>query len=74
MDRVPVDLADVEVLLHLGDVGRLDAVGDAPDLAVCGGWVRVLEGGPEGVLDEGHDAAGGLRRAAVVLAVERVSA
>jgi hypothetical protein len=32
VDRVPVDLADVEVLLDLGDAVGQDAVGDAPDL------------------------------------------
>lgn len=51
VDRIPIDLANVQVLFHLGDVGRLDPVGDAPDFAIFGRWVRVGQGGPEGVLD-----------------------
>lgn len=69
VDAVAVDLPDVQVLLDLGDVGRVDAVSDAPDLAVAGRRVRVAERVPEGALDEGDDAAGGLGGAAVVLAV-----
>lgn len=46
MNRVAVDLADVEVLLHLGDLVGLDAVGSAPDLVWRGG-VRVCQGRPE---------------------------
>lgn len=67
VDGVAVDLADVEILLDLGDLFRDDAVGDAPD-ALRGRVVVVGEGGPVGPLDEGDDAAGGLRGAAVVLA------
>lgn len=69
MDAVAVDLPDVQVLLDLGDARGFYPVGDAPDLAVAGRRVRVAEGGPEGPLDECDDAAGGLGRAAVVLAV-----
>ncbi|KAL2019216.1 hypothetical protein VTK56DRAFT_9943 [Thermocarpiscus australiensis] len=68
VDRVAVDLADVEVLFHFGDPLRGDAVGDAPHLVGC----RVVVVGqllPVGALDEGHDAPGGFGRAAVVLAV-----
>lgn len=71
MDAVAVDLPDVQVLLDLGDARGLDPVGDAPDLAVARRRVRVVEGGPEGPLDERNDAAGGLWCAAVVLAVWR---
>jgi len=75
VDRVAVDLADVEVVLRLVDpVGR-DAVGRAPDL-VRGGVVVIPQRLPVGPLDEGDDAARGLGRAAVVLAVgvgERVA-
>lgn len=67
LDGVAVDLADVEVVLDLGDLVALDAVGDAPD-AVRGGLVGVVEGVPVGALDEGDDAAGGVGGAAVVLA------
>ena len=35
MDRVAVDLSDVEVLSHLGDAVRLDTVGDTPNLLGC---------------------------------------
>lgn len=40
VDRVAVDLADVEVVLDFGDVGGEDAVSDAPD-AVRGRGVVV---------------------------------
>lgn len=68
VDAVAVDLADVEVVLHLGDLVGLDAVGDAPD-AVGGGVVVVGELLPVGALDEGRDAARGFGGASVVLAV-----
>ena len=32
VDRVPVDLADVEIIFDFGDALGDDAVGDAPDL------------------------------------------
>lgn len=67
VDGVAVDLADVEILFHFGDLFRDDAVGDAPD-TLRGRAVVVGEGGPVGALDEGDDAAGGLGGAAVVLA------
>lgn len=42
LNAIPVDLADVEVFFHLGDVGGGDAVGGAPDAGggcwVLGGW------------------------------------
>lgn len=68
MDGVAVDLTDVEVLFDLGDVSGLDAVGDAPDFGVRRCWVRVAEGCPVGVFDEGDYTAGGLRSSTVVLA------
>ena len=37
LDAVAVDLADVEVLFHFGDVARGDAVGCAPDPGWGGG-------------------------------------
>lgn len=37
LDAVAVDLADVEVLFHFGDVARGDAVGCAPDSRWGGG-------------------------------------
>jgi len=67
MDGVAVDLADVEILLDLGDALGDDAVGDAPD-ALGGRVVVVGELFPVGALDEGHDATGGLGGASVVLA------
>lgn len=45
VDRVAVDLANVEVVADLGDLVGADAVGDAPD-AVGGCVVRVVDGGP----------------------------
>jgi hypothetical protein len=48
LDGVAVDLADVEVFFHFGDVGGWDAVGCAPDSRGCGGvlwgWERVSLG------------------------------
>lgn len=68
MDRVPVDLADVEILLDLGDVLPPDAVRGAPDpLGRRGVVVRQLL--PEGPLDQRDDAAGRVWRPAVVLAL-----
>lgn len=46
----------------------MDAVGDAPDFGVGRGGVMVRELGPEGVGDEGYDAAWGGGGAAVVFA------
>ena len=37
LDGVAVDLADVEVFFHFGDVAGWDAVGCAPDSWRCGG-------------------------------------
>ena len=37
LNAVAVDLADVEVLFHFGDVARGDAVGCAPDSRWGGG-------------------------------------
>jgi hypothetical protein len=70
VDRVPVYLAYVEVLLYLGHAGGDDAVGDAPDPVVGRTGVRVegAEGGPVVARDEGYDAAWGFGSAAVVLA------
>lgn len=65
VDGVAVDLADVEVVLDLGDLFGLYAVGDAPDL-VRRRVVVVGELFPVGALEEGDDAAGRLGRAAVI--------
>jgi hypothetical protein len=59
VDRVPVDLADVEVLLDLGDALGRDAVGYAPD-PVRGRVVVVGELLPVGARDQRDDAARGL--------------
>jgi hypothetical protein len=40
LDRVAVDLADVEVFFHFGDVDGWDAVGCAPDSWRCGGMLE----------------------------------
>lgn len=69
VDRVAVDLADVQVPRHLGHVRGLDPVGRAPDL-VGRAVVRVRERGPEGALDQRHHAPRGRGRPAVVLAGE----
>ena len=69
MDRVAVDLADVEVVLDLGDAVRDDAVGDAPDRVWGGAVVRVGQGLPVGARDKGDDAAWRGGGAAVVFAV-----
>ena len=37
LNTIPVDLADVEVGFHFGDVGGGDAVGGAPDAGGGGG-------------------------------------
>jgi hypothetical protein len=50
LDAVPVDLADVEVLAHLGDVRGGDVVCGAPD-ALAGGVMDVGEGGPVRVVN-----------------------
>jgi hypothetical protein len=39
LDAVAVDLADVEVFFHFGDVGGWDAVGCAPDSGWCCGML-----------------------------------
>lgn len=67
VNRVAVDLADVQVPRHLGHVSRLDPVGRAPDL-VRRAVVGVREGGPEGTLDQRHYASRGCGCPAVVLA------
>jgi hypothetical protein len=67
VDRVPVDLADVEVLLDLGDAVGGDAVGHAPYL-VRGRVVVVGQLLPVGPRDQRDDAARGFGGAAVVLA------
>lgn len=70
-DGVAVDLADVQILLDLLDMFRLDPVGHAPDLVR--GRVWIWECFPERPLDERHDAARCFGSSAVVLAVDSVS-
>lgn len=72
VDRVPVDLPDVEVRLHLGHPVRPDPVRGTPHL-IRRRVVGVGQGGPEGALDERDDAAGRLGGASVVLAGLRLS-
>lgn len=67
VDGVAVDLADVEVLFYLVHLVGYDPVRDTPDLFGCGVMV-IRQLFPIGPLDQGYDAAGGLRRSAVVLA------
>jgi hypothetical protein len=66
VDGVAVDLADVEILFDLGDLVGDDAVRDTPD-SFWGLAVEVGEFLPVGPLDERGHAAGGFRRAPVVL-------
>ena len=67
MDRVPVDLPDVKILLDLSYVLPADAVGDAPDPVGRRGMV-VCQLFPEGSLDQRDNAARRVWRPAVVLA------
>lgn len=66
VDRVPVDLPYVQVVLDLGHPGRLNPVSRPPH-PFGGGVVRVRQAGPERALDQGDDAARGFGCAAVVL-------
>lgn len=67
VDGVAVDLADVEIVLDLGDAVRDDAIGNTPDL--LGGRVVVVDQGvPVRRLDESDDAARSFWSASVVLA------
>lgn len=68
MDRITVDLADIEVFLDLGDTIRLDAIGNAPDL-VGSPVVLIGQALPVGLFNQGDDAARCVRGAAVILAV-----
>jgi len=68
MHGVPVDLTQVEIVAHAGDVLGGDAVGGAPDALRRRAVVLVDEGGPVRPGKEGDDAAGGLGGAAVVFA------
>ena len=68
VDRVPVDLPDVQILLDLCYVVPLDAVRGAPDLFRRRGMV-VRQLLPEGSLDQRDDAARRVWRPAVVLAL-----
>lgn len=66
VDGVAVDLADVEIVLDIGDAVRDDAIGDAPDL-FRGRAVVIGQCAPVRLVDEGDDAARSLWSAPVVL-------
>ncbi len=71
VDGVAVDFTNVEIVLDLGDLVGLYAVGDAPDL--FGRRVVVVRQIlPVRALQEGDDAAGRLGRATVVFAAKRL--
>lgn len=70
-DGIAVDLADVQILLDLLDMLRLDPIGHAPDLVGSRVWIGQCF--PEGPLDQGHDTARCFGSTAVVLAVTLVS-
>ena len=66
VDGVAIDLADVEILLNLGDAFRNDSIGNAPDL-VRRGVVMVSKAFPVRSLDKGDDPAGCLWGPSMIL-------
>lgn len=71
VDGVAIDLPDVEVVLHLGNLFWDDAVRRAPYLVVGRGIVVVGELLPVAALDQGYDSSGSLGCASMILAMQR---
>lgn len=67
VDGVAVDLADIEILLDLGDMVRVNPISYAPYL-IRGGVMVIRELFPVGAFNEGDDSPGGFWRSPMVLA------
>lgn len=74
MNSISVYLSDIKIFAHFGNLRGEDSIGGSPYFwrgSFRGDGVRVREGEPVGMWDEGYDASGGGGCAAVVFAEGR---